>query len=175
MALIKFGNISSVDAEKGTARVEFPEDGIVSFDLPILVTRSKDDKYFHAFDINEHVVCLMDEGCENGVVLGAIYDSKNKPENGVSKDVSRVKFSDGTKVEYDRGSSTLEVLIGSTKIKAAPDGLEISSGGESLKTILSDFLTQSSTETHSGSGSGPPNNAASYLEIITRLNNLFTG
>lgn len=179
MALIKYGNITEVIPDKGMVRVEFKEDDLVSFPLPVLEKRTKNDQYFHSFDINERVVCLMDPGMENGVVLGAIYDKANTPPSGGSEDVSRVVFSDGTKVEYNRGSSVLEVNVSGTKVKVAPAGVEISTAAESLNSILSDLITQIIAETHlcagPGNPSGPPINLGQYTAIQGRLNLLFTG
>ena len=64
--MIRFGNISSIDASRARVRVQFDDDGIVSHWLPVLVSGSRSNQYFHIFDVNEHVVCLMDERSENG-------------------------------------------------------------------------------------------------------------
>lgn len=177
MALIKFGNISEVFPDKGTARVIFKADDMVSFPIPFLVSNSSGDKYARSFEVNEHVVCLMDLACENGVILGAIYDNKNAPPSDAAEGITAVNFSDGTKVVYNTNNSELEINVQGTKIKASPAGLEISKGGESLKSILSDILTESSTETHPtpAGPSSPPINAPAYIAIKARLQTLFTG
>jgi phage baseplate assembly protein V len=116
--MLKFGKISDVDAGKGLARVNFDDDDMVSRWLPMLVLKSKSDKYSYCFDVDEHVACMMDEHCEDGVVMGAIYDSKNKPDGG-DKDKLRVKFNDGTAVEYDRKNNKLLVEVkGDIEFKA---------------------------------------------------------
>lgn len=115
---LKFGNISDVDAEKGLARVDFDDDDIVSAWLPMLVLKSKSDKYSYCFDVDEHVACMMDDNCEDGVIMGAIYDKNNKPDGG-NKDKVRVKFNDGTAVEYDRKKNKLLVEVkGDIEFKA---------------------------------------------------------
>lgn len=117
--MLKFGNISEVDASKGLARVKFTDDDMVSGWLPVLVLKSKDDSYSFAFDVDEHVACHMDERCEMGYIAGAIYDSNKKPDGG-NADKLRVKFKDGTIMEYDRSAKKLTVdAAGDVVIKAA--------------------------------------------------------
>lgn len=106
--MLKFGKISDIDASKGFAKVNFDDDGIVSQWIPIAVAKSKNDSFSFMFDVDEHVACLMDERCEQGIVIAAIYD-KNKQPDGGNKDKIRVKFSDGASVEYDRSTSTLTI------------------------------------------------------------------
>jgi len=127
--MLMFGYISECDASKGLARVNFAADGIVSDWRPMAVTKSKDDKFTYAFDINEHVCCLMEDNMSNGVILCAIYDGKN--EAGGNKDKVSITFSDGGTVEYDRASSKLtvntsgEVDITASKVAISGD-LEVS-------------------------------------------------
>lgn len=175
---LKFGVISSTDPTTGRVRVSFDENGIVSQPLPILVAGTG-NKYFHSFNVNEQVACLMDEHLENGVVLGAIYTNSVTPGT-VSDDVARVQFSDNTIVEYNRATQQLVATVGTTELKVtAAGGFEIKRGSESLKSILADMLAQLQVETHPvtavGSPTGPPVNAPQYLAIATRLNTLFSG
>lgn len=175
---LKFGVISSTEPTTGRVRVSFDENGIVSQPLPILVAGTG-NKYFHSFDINEQVACLMDEHLENGVVLGAIYSNQVAP-GSVSDDVARVQFSDGAIVQYDRNARELIATIGTTEFRAtATGGFEVTKGGESLKSILADMLTELQAETHNvtavGAPTGPPINIANYAAIAVRLNNLFSG
>lgn len=175
---LKFGLISSTDPPSGRVRVSFDENGIVSQPLPILVSGTA-NKYFHSFNVNEQVACLMDENLENGVVLGAIYTNTETP-GPVSDDVARVAFSDNTVIEYNRQSKVLVATVGPTELKiTSAGGFELTTAGESLKTIIADLLSQLQLETHNvtavGAPTGPPINAASYAAIATRLNNLFSG
>lgn len=174
--MIRFGNISSIDAANCRVRVQFDDDGMVSHWLPVVVNGSRDNKYFHIFDVNEHVVCLMDEYSENGVVIGAIYDSQNAA--GVSKDKARIEFSDGAIVEYDRSVSSMKVAISTTEITVKPTGFAMTKGGESLRQMISDLLDQLVLETHTsaapGSPTSPPLNLAAYQAIKTRILAFFT-
>ena len=118
--MLKFGHIDKIDAGTGRARVRFENNELQSDWLPMVVRKTKADKDFFMFDEGDHVACMMDERCNNGVILGAIYDETNKPE-GRTKDVVGVTFSDGSKVEFDRatGNYTLD-MKGAVRIKGAP-------------------------------------------------------
>lgn len=105
---LRYGNVTQIDPEKGLAKVEFAEDGIESAWLSPLVSKTKADKFYHMFDIGEHVACLMDENAEEGCILGAVYSSKNMP-GPKGKDIWGVQFSDGSTVTFDRASGTLTV------------------------------------------------------------------
>lgn len=176
--MIRFGNISSIDAARARVRVQFADDGIVSHWLPVLVQGSRGNQYFHIFEVNEHVVCLMDEHSENGVVLGAIYDANNTP-SGTGADIAQVQFADGAELKYDRSVSTLTITVGASEMEISPTGFAITKGGESLRTMVSDLIDQLVLETHTvtavGSPTGPPLNLAAYQAIKARVLAFFTG
>lgn len=175
--MIKFGFISEVIPLKGMVRVEFPEDNIVSAELPIIVNGAKSNKFYYNLQVNEQVCCMMDEDMENGVCLGAVYNEKNLPRSSVNNDLISLNFGESA-IRVSQSGSNLEVLLGNTTVKVSPLGVEISKGGESLKTILVDLVTANSIETHTsaapGSPTTPPINAASYTAIIARLNTFFS-
>lgn len=108
--MYRIGTISEIDSEKVRVRVDFEEDGIVSPWLPVLVQKSKEDKYFHIFDIGETVACLMNDNNDTGIVIGAIYTAKHSPAIQ-GKDLTAVKFKDGTEIEYDREAHKLRLKI----------------------------------------------------------------
>lgn len=109
MSCLKFAEVSAVDSLTGKVKIDFIEDGITSDWLPFVVKNTKDNKYFYLPDIGEHVAALMDENLERGVILGAIYSTKNAPGAEAADDVESAEFSDGTVVKYDRGSSELTI------------------------------------------------------------------
>jgi phage baseplate assembly protein V len=173
--MIKFGYISEILPDKGMVRVEFKEDGITSGELPVVTHGSKGNQFFHTFDVGEHVACHMDDHCENGVVLGAIYNSKEKPsEQG--KDITAVKFKDGAIARYDRSAKEFTLKIGATQfVVNESGGFRIKKGGETLYAILNDLLTQLVAETHTGNlgfPTTPPLNAPAYSAIMARLQTL---
>jgi phage baseplate assembly protein V len=115
----KTGIVTDVDNAKALVRVKFPEMEIVSDWLPVLVMRAKTDQFFNAMVINEHVICLMDENCEDGVVVGCIYDETNVPV-GAGDGKHFNKFSDGTEIIYDSVAKKLTInAAGNVEIVAA--------------------------------------------------------
>ena len=149
--LLRFGNICDVDASRAYCRVEFDEDGITSAFLPVLVAGASENKYFSMPAINEQVVCLMDEHCEQGVILGALYSIPNPP-TGFTEGTSGVIYEDGGKNSYN-GKYTLSNAV------------------QSLAVILADLMDAHIAETHTtpSGPSGPPINLATYTAIKTRL------
>lgn len=116
--MLRYGLISEIDAAKGMARVNFNDDNIVSDWMPILVSKAMEDSFSFFPDINEHVACHMDEHSENGVILGSMY-SKDVQPNGSNGDKWRVRFKDGTVIEYDRAGHKLFADVkGQVEIKA---------------------------------------------------------
>lgn len=172
--MIRYGNICEQDPARGLVRVNFKDDNITSFWLPVIVQGALENKYFHPMATNELVACLMDDRLENGVVLGAIYSAGIAPDAG-SADVVKVKFSDGSSIEYDTAGTRLKAIIGDCELQISADGFTIKKGGESLKSILDDLLSAVQAETHTTSTgpSGPPINVADYINIQGRLPNLF--
>lgn len=171
--MLKFGNISEIDAAKGLARVEFDDDGIVSGWLSLLAKKSKDETEHYPLDVKEHVCCLMDERCENGVILGAIYSKDEKP-GLTSKDKFGIKYKSGDEESYDRQDRKKLVKVGAAEHSLTQQGHTIKNGSETLKAILLDLLAQLEIETHPTpvGPTGPPTNAAAYAALVTRLNSL---
>jgi phage baseplate assembly protein V len=173
--MIKYGYISEVDVNLCRVRVQFPDYEMVSPFLPVLVQGSLGNKYFHVFKINDHVACLMEENMENGVCLGAIYDTQNQPSGGATGK-TKVVFSDGTLVQYNEANSTLSVVAGTTTVEVKPGGIKIEKGGESLKQILSDIITQINliiVTTPGGPSTLPLLNAAGFNAIASRITSFF--
>lgn len=128
--MLRFGNITEVDPSKGYARVTFTDDGIVSDWLQFLTIGAIKDNFSFTFSINEQVACLMDENSEEGVILGAIFNDKTPPNNGVDG-IFRIKFDDNSVVEYNRNSHeyTLDIK-GKINISADTEINIISTAGE---------------------------------------------
>lgn len=106
--MIRYGSISELDPVKGVARVKFEEDDIVSDWLRISVPNTSANKDESWYDVGEHVWCMMDENAESGIIAGSYYHESNTPPVG-NKDKRAITFSDGTKIIYDRSSSTLTI------------------------------------------------------------------
>ncbi len=173
--MIKFGNITERDADKCLVRVELDGDDIVTDWLPVMVSKSKEDKAYSLPDAGDHVVCLMDESCEAGVVLGSIYDEGNAPGSVKGADVSGIVYKDGTVIQYDREAHEWKIVNNTTTLLLSRSGFTIKRGSESVKKIFSDLMDEIIKITvPTGTGpSGVPVNAAAFTAIKTRLDNLF--
>lgn len=116
--LLRFGVVTQTDESKALVRVQFTDmDGMLSYWLPVLHHKTLNDKQYWMPDIGEHVVCLMDENAEEGVVIGAIYSTSDVVPVS-SKDKYYVRFNDGTVIEYDRAAHRLTADVkGDIKIK----------------------------------------------------------
>lgn len=85
--MLKFGKVKERDLAKARVKVEFEEaDGFVSGWIAVPQTRTKTDKFYSMPDIEEQVSCLMDERCEEGVLIGSHYDDTNKPSGDYAAD-----------------------------------------------------------------------------------------
>jgi phage baseplate assembly protein V len=173
--MLRFGTISSTDPDKGKARVRFAEDGIVSAPLPVLASRTSKDKAYAMPDVGEHVACLMDENAEQGVILGAVYSSKNTPGAVTGQDKIGIEFENGDVIEQDRSERMLRVKMGQTEVKVSQGGPSLTKSSESLKVILMDLLDAIMAETHPTAvgPTGPPINNPQYISIKQRINQFF--
>jgi phage baseplate assembly protein V len=160
--------------------VKFPEDDDLQSDwLPVVVQRSLGDRFAWPLKEDEQVVCLMDDGCETGVIIGAIYSDPDPPAGEATTDKFRIDFEDGTWIEYDNASHKLKANVeGEAEVKCTVmklDGdLQVTGTIEAIGNISSDATvtggidvkggpTSVSLATHmhtgittGGSTSGPP-------------------
>jgi phage baseplate assembly protein V len=173
--MIRFGYISEIDPATGKARVTFREDdGLVTKPLPIIFPATTGDEYFVLPDLNTQVAVLM-ANADDGVILGAIYNSEKKPSQGAA-DKTYIKFKDGTLIVYDRAAHKYSITMDTVTFEISRDGFAVKRGDETLKKLLSDLLDKIVAQTHTTpSGvSGPPINAADFTAIKNRLPNLLT-
>lgn len=117
--LIRSGVVSSVNPETCAARVVFEDrDNLVSAELPVLQSACMDNKFYSLPDVGAQVVCLMMPNADDGTgfIIGSFYDDKNPPP-AQSQDISLIKFSDDTKISYDRAKHELKInCVGNIKI-----------------------------------------------------------
>lgn len=115
--LFKVGEVSSVDAAACTARVVFSdEDGIVSYDLPIMQRNTLGNQDYQMPEIGEDVLCLfLGTGQEDGFIIGSFYAGEVKPPES-STEKRTVVFKDGTRFSYDRSTHVFTATIEGTEI-----------------------------------------------------------
>ena len=108
--MLKFGTITNINPLTARARVEFSNDNMTSYWLPILQKKTLKDKYYSVLDVGEQVACLMDDNCEDGVILGAIYTNLDEVP-AVTKEQHLIKFSDNSLIEYNKETQTLTINV----------------------------------------------------------------
>ena len=154
-ASLRFGHVTEYDPASHSARVSFPDSGIVSMPLPILTHNTLSHHDEAPLSPGEHVACLMmGNGSEIGVILGAFYDAKIKPP--VHEEHTRaITISDGTKIAYDAEEHKLLLEIHGDMEVSFSDGTKYTydSGEHKVyKEIHGDTETyitgESVTETH---------------------------
>ena len=125
-SIIRIGEVSSVDAAKGTARVVFDDfDSIVSYDLQVICRNTFANRDYAMPDIGEDVICIfLPTGTEAGFILGSVYAGEiTPPESTINRRC--VEFSDGAKFMYDRAAHAFTASIGDTSITVNQSGVEV--------------------------------------------------
>lgn len=126
---LRFGHVRDFNAKKHMATVHFPDLGITSGWLPVLIPNSNSDHDERPLSIGEHVACLLaGTGKAHGVILGAFYDAKNKPPVA-DENVHAVTFSDGTQITYDTHTHTLNV---ESSLNITIEGVNVNISAESI-------------------------------------------
>ena len=113
--MLKFGVVTAINPLTAKARVEFADDNILSYWLPILQKKTLKDKFYSIVDVGEQVACLMDENSEDGVILGSIYTSLDEVP-GITKDQHIAKFEDGSFIEYNKENQILTIVAKTVNI-----------------------------------------------------------
>lgn len=127
-SIIRIGEVSSVDAAKGTARVVFDDfDSIVSYDLQVISRNTFANRDYAMPDIGEDVICIfLPTGTEAGFILGSVYAGEiTPPESTIDRRC--VEFSDGSKFMYDRAAHKFTASIGDTSITVDQNGVDVES------------------------------------------------
>lgn len=120
MTQFKFGIVG--EQKPGFAKVIFQEDEIVTAWWPVLSRTSLKDKESWPLNVQEHVVCLCDQYCEEGVVLGCVASEADPVDEGAGVGKFRKVFEDGTVIEYDKNQHKLTAEVkGSVRITATED------------------------------------------------------
>ncbi len=162
---IRIGEVTSINAAAHTARVTFDDDdGVTSAELPVIVPNSIANSDYAMPDIGQDALCVfLSTGKEQGFLLGSFYAGEVTPPAD-SADVRRVKFSDGTVIEYDRSAHKLTADVkgdgevtstGKIDVTAAGD-ITLSSGG-SVTITASGALNMQSGGGGSWTGGGSIN------------------
>lgn len=107
-------------SKPGFARVRFDDlDGMMTDWLPTTHANTQNNKDVEALDVGAQVSCLLDARMEDGCILGAHYSEVDAVPVS-SNDKWHKRFADGTTLEYDRSTHSLQVnVVGTIVVKAA--------------------------------------------------------
>lgn len=101
---LRFGFVTALDEAGCRVRVHFPDlDGLESYWLAVVQTKTHRDKHYSMPDVGEHVACLLDAHGEDGVVLGAVFGERD-PAQGGGPAVWSIVFGNGDVLRHDRSS-----------------------------------------------------------------------
>jgi phage baseplate assembly protein V len=133
--MLRFGIISEV--KPGFAKVFFKEDNFVTSWWHVIRRTSLKDKESWPLNPKEHVACMTDEHCNEGVVLGAIESDSDPSEAGAGPGKFRKVFEDGTILEYDKGAHKLTADVkGKVDVLATDDITATSQTNIKAKAIV---------------------------------------
>lgn len=141
---IRIGIVSSINPDKGTAKVTFEDrGGIVSRDLHLNFMKTLEDYYYCMPDVGERVRCFFDpEAPTKGYILGSFPSDTRMPPIK-NKDKTYVLYKDKTLVEYDRALHTLTVRIPKGGAKSidifAESNINVKTNGEINVTTAKDI------------------------------------
>lgn len=139
IARIEFGEITTIDATKSTAKVKLPElDDKTTGDLLVLVPLSNEDKDFKVFLPGTMVVCLfIENSLERGFIIGTFFSEKFKTPSGATKDKRIMEYPGGAKIEIDKSTGSLNLDIVKTLNINVPsinvNSTEITFNSENIK------------------------------------------
>lgn len=110
--VVRVGTVTSINATDCSARVQFKDrNGVVSYDLRVLVKNTLNQKDYWMPEVYEQVLCLfLPNGIEQGYILGSFFSRVTTPLADSEK-IRKVTFDDGTAIEYDRDTNKLQIDI----------------------------------------------------------------
>jgi phage baseplate assembly protein V len=130
--MYRVGIVKEQDTSKARVRVTFPDrDQMQSWWLPVVFSKTQNDKCYWIPDVGEQVVCTMDEYDEDGAVLGAIYSNADTVPIA-NADKLHLTVKDGATFEYDRAAHALQMSIpsgGTVRIMANGASITIDESG----------------------------------------------
>jgi len=114
----------------GFVRVSFDEADMVSAWLPLPSASTKTTKAWRPIEVGSQVACLMDEECEQGAVVGALWSNDDIPPDFASESAIGIRFSDGAALYYNSEThkaifnapdSSLSARVKDAEIEATDD------------------------------------------------------
>jgi len=173
-SMVRVGVVDTVDRTKCRVTVTYDVPGgqCKSWNLPVMVKQSVENRDFWMPAVDEQVVCVfLPTGPEVGFVLGSFYSDEDPIPDGADADGMRmVEFGDGARFEYSTADSKARLVIGDLELTLTSDLMQIGGSGATqpfvrgtdLKTALSALTVPT------GVGpSGTPINAANFDSFLS--------
>lgn len=147
---LRIGIVTEIDPATAKGRVQFPDhDNVQSYWLQVMQGKTKADKTYWMPAVGEHVVVVMDQGEEAGVIAGAIYSEADAPPSA-DPNVHTIVYGDGASLTYDKGGQMFTLSVGGTKVEISPAGVAITS-----PTLTHNGVNVGDTHVHGGITPGP--------------------
>jgi len=126
--MLRLGIISELGSGEhlGFARVSFDEVGMVSGWLSLPSFGTKTAKIWCPVAINSQVACLMDDMCEQGVIVEALWSKTDMPPKWAKENIIGIQFSNGAMVLYDSEANELTVEAPDSDVHLICTNLNIS-------------------------------------------------
>lgn len=125
--MLRLGIISELGTGEnaGFARVSFDDTGIVSGWLSLPAAQTRTAKHWQPVEVNTQVACLMDEACEQGAIVIALWSFTDTPPEWATADTTGIQYADGTQVYYDVAKKQLIVNAPDAELKITCKSLDI--------------------------------------------------
>lgn len=126
--MLRFGIISELGTGEnaGFARVSFDDTGIVSGWLSLPAGQTKTAKQWQPVEINTQVACIMDEACEQGAIIMALWSFTDTPPEWATADTIGIQYADGTRLYYDAARHNLIINAPEAEINLSCKTLNVS-------------------------------------------------
>lgn len=148
------GKISSVDHEKGRYRVKAGE--LESDWIPMTTPRAGKTSHYSSFEEGEQVILASPSGdLSQAVIIGAV--STGETQAGDKGNLHRVKYPDGTVVEYDHEAKRYKMDVasgGSFELNIGGGASVVGSGGGLKLTAPGAIELESAELKHNGKNIG---------------------
>ena len=154
--ILRAGRVDSVDY--ATARCRVAIGNLLTDPLPFFADRAGDDRTWNPPSVGEQVLVLSPSGeLGAGFVLCGIFSNAN-PANSSDQNIHRTTYSDGTIVEYDRESHTLNI-----NQSASGSSLTVTVNGNANLSVTGNVLVEADGNATVSAGS------LSTVEAGTRI------
>lgn len=106
---LHYGIVKEIDPEKYKVRCIIPLlDDMETYWLPVMTLCAVENTLYHLPKKGAMVLLLLDSKGEEGIVLGSLYNDKDKPRQ-TDPDVHHFEFKNGTVIMHDEKTGDITV------------------------------------------------------------------